>query len=360
VSADEIRRSLLNWWDAGHTDLPWRRTADPYAIWVAEIMLQQTQVGTVLRYYDRWMARFPTVAALAEAPLEDVLKQWEGLGYYGRARNLHAAARQVVEHHQGRLPASAAELVRLKGIGPYTAGAIVSIAFRLPVPVVDGNVTRVLSRLYDLPEDVSRPATRRRLWQMAAELVPGDRPGDHNQALMELGQRVCVPVAPECHRCPLGASCLARSRGTQLERPVRPPRRRTPHFDVTAGVIRRGDGRFLITRRPLDGLLGGLWEFPGGKREDGETLEESLRREITEELAIDITVQRPMTVIKHAYTHFRITLHVFHAVYAGGQIQHLGVADHAWVDLDGVGGYAFASTDRQIIDWLRSEEKSAR
>lgn len=350
---------LLAWWDAGHADLPWRRTHDPYAVWVAEIMLQQTQVKTVIPYYERWMARFPTVASLAAARLDDVLKHWEGLGYYSRARNLHAAAQRVVQEHGGHLPPTAAELRKLPGIGPYTAGAIASIAFNQREPVLDGNVIRILSRVFDLTDDVTLTTTRKELGRLATELVPTDRPGDTNQALMELGQQLCLPVGPRCLLCPLQAVCLARQRGTQAERPVRPSRKPTPHFDVVAGIIWHTgvpapDGRFLITQRPLDGLLGGLWEFPGGKREVGETLGDALRREIQEELALDIAPGDFLTRVDHAYTHFRISLFAHHAAYRGGEPQHIGVIDHAWVTLEELDAYAFAVTDRKIITALRA------
>lgn len=350
-----IARPLLAWWDEGHADLPWRRTDEPYAIWVAEVMLQQTQIDTVIPYYERWLARFPSVQDLAHAELDEVLKLWEGLGYYSRARHLHAAARTVVEEHDGALPDTVAELKKLKGIGPYTAGAIASIAFSRPVPVLDGNVIRVLSRLVDLPEDVTEAATKKRLWAMAHEMVPEQRPGEFNEALMELGQRVCRPAGPDCQVCPLAGHCLARQRGTQLERPVRPPAKNRPHYDVAAGVIWGDEGRFLITRRPLDGLLGGLWEFPGGKREEGESLPETLRREIREELGIDITVGSPLATIEHGYTHFRITLHAFHATHTVGDVRHIGVADHAWVTLADLNRFAFAVTDQKIIASLRKD-----
>lgn len=352
-----IAAQLLSWWDSGHADLPWRASRDPYRVWVAEIMLQQTQIATVIPYYERWLERFPTVEALAAAPLDEVLKLWEGLGYYSRARNMHAAAQMVVGVWNGRFPPTAAQLQTLKGIGRYTAGAIASIAFGEPVPVLDGNVIRVLSRLTDLPDDVTQTATQKRLWQLAADLVPPERPGDYNQALMELGQTVCLPQKPLCLLCPLAAGCLARQRGTQLERPVRPPRQRTPHYDVVAGIIwqdEMGVGeRFLIGQRPLDGLLGGLWEFPGGKQEAGESLPAALRREISEELGIEIEVGDHLTSINHAYTHFRITLHAFHARHVAGEPQNLGVAAHAWVTLAGLDRYAFAVTDRKIIAELR-------
>ena len=260
--------------------------------------------------------------------------------------------------------------MNLKGIGRYTAGAIASIAFDEPAPILDGNVIRVLSRLTDLPDDVTTTAVKKQLWQLAENLVPAQRPGDFNQALMELGQQICLPANPRCLLCPISHHCLARQRGTQLERPVRPPRKNIPHYDVVAGVIWMdnrnqvswrnlvsNNERFLIAQRPLTGLLGGLWEFPGGKQEPGETLPQALKREIQEELAIDITVGDHLTSIKHAYTHFRITLHAFHAVHTGGQPQHLGVADHAWVTLADLDDYAFAVTDQKIIAALKDVKR---
>ncbi|MGB1250840.1 MAG: A/G-specific adenine glycosylase [Candidatus Promineifilaceae bacterium] len=354
VELIEMDRLLLAWWDTGHADLPWRRNRNPYHIWISEIMLQQTQIKTVIPYFERWIAKYPTVEALAEASLDDVLKQWEGLGYYSRARNLHGTARRLVEEYDGKLPNTVGELLKLKGIGRYTAGAIASIAFDEPAPILDGNVIRVLSRLVDLPEDTTLSKTKKQLWGLAETVVPDLRPGDFNQAMMELGQRVCISTKPTCHVCPLANLCLAKARGTQLERPVRPPRKRIPHFDVAAGVIYREDGKFLIAQRPLDGLLGGLWEFPGGKQEAGETLDETLVREIQEELGIVIRPKFHLTQIKHAYTHFRITLHAISAEYVSGKIEHLGVINHAWVTLEQLAPYAFANTDRKIIETLKA------
>ena len=356
----DIARLLLAWWDTGHADLPWRKVRDPYAVWVAEVMLQQTQISTVIPYYERWLRCFPTVRALAEASLDEVLKLWEGLGYYGRARNLHAAAQMVMEEYDGRIPTTAAELMKLKGIGRYTANAIASIAYSEAVPVLDGNVIRVLSRVTDFAEDVTTTPAKKQLWQMAGALVPADRPGDANEAIMELGQTLCLPTKTDCVACPLTAVCLARQRGTQMERPVRPPRKRTPHYDVVAGIIWQNGvlpqdgGKFLIAQRPLNGLLGGLWEFPGGKQEPDETLLQALEREIREEMEMTIRAGQFLTSVKHAYTHFRITLHAFHAAHLAGEPQHIGVVDHAWVTLADLDKYAFAVTDRQIIAALRN------
>jgi A/G-specific adenine glycosylase len=358
-SAVAIGRALLGWWDGARGVLPWRTAvADPYAIWVSEIMAQQTQLATVIPYFERWMRRFPTVQALADAPLDEVLKQWEGLGYYRRARHLHTAAQTIVQEYGGQFPTTAAEWQKLKGVGRYTAGAIASMAWGEHTAVVDGNVTRILTRLYDLPDDISQTPTQHKIWQLATDLVPAHRPGDHNQALMELGQKICTPKTPACHICPLAPHCLARQRGTQLERPVRPSRVKTPHYDVAAGVIWReqiGQGQFLIAQRPAEGLLGGLWEFPGGKQEQGESLAQTLVREIGEELAVQIEVppahELPFVQIKHAYTHFRITLYALHAqlISPPEAIQHHGVANHAWVTLAELERYAFAVTDQKII-----------
>jgi len=334
-------------------DLPWRQRRDPYAIWVSEIMLQQTQVATVIPYFERFMARFPTVSALAAAPLADVLKLWEGLGYYSRARNLHRAAQIVVAEHGGQLPPDPAALRRLPGIGRYTAGAIASLAFGADIPILDGNVIRVLARLFDLPDDVSQSATQSRLWALAESLIPAGRAGAWNEGLMELGRRVCTAALPQCPLCPLAAHCAARAHGTQQERPVKRPRTRTPHYDVTAAVTRRDDGRLLIAQRPLEGMLGGLWEFPGGKREPGESLRDCLCRELREELGIEVEVGEQIGTVRHAYTHFRITLYAFACRITAGEPVALGCAGWAWVTLDELDRYAFPVTDQKIIAMLR-------
>jgi A/G-specific adenine glycosylase len=325
---------------------------------VAEVMLQQTQVATVLPYYRRWMERFSSVQSLAKASLDDVLKSWEGLGYYSRARNLHAAAGVVVSQYNGQMPQTVEGLMELQGIGRYTAGAIASIAYGQAVPALDGNGIRILSRLFDIADDISKSATKRKMWTLAEDLLSLDRPGDFNQALMELGQTLCLPTSPQCRLCPLASFCLAKQRGTQQERPVRPRRKEIPHYQVAAGIIYRADGRFLIAKRPVNGMLGGLWEFPGGKQEEGERLQDTLRREISEELGIDIEVNHCLVVVKHAYSHFRITMHAFSAWHRKGRPQNLAVADHTWVKLADLEEYAFASADRKIIKHLQAEAAS--
>lgn len=341
---------LLAWWDTGHADLPWRRTRDPYAIWISEVMLQQTQIKTVIPYYERWMAQFPTVADLAAAPLENVLKAWEGLGYYSRARNLHAAAQQVVEQFGGRLPHSAEMLRTLKGIGPYTAGAIASIAFDAHEPVVDGNVMRVLTRLFDNADNIAEKQTQKWLWRVSAELLPTTRCGDYNQALMELGQQICTTANPTCHYCPLNAQCVARAQGTQLERPVRPPRKKTPHHAVVAAVIRNSDAQLLMLQRPLNGLLGGLWEFPNYMLPVGSSPEQTLAEEATRQLNVQLAELQPLTTVKHAYTHFRITMHAYTAMANNGGVPNDVV--HQWVDLSQIEQLPLPVTAQKIVKSL--------
>jgi A/G-specific adenine glycosylase len=349
-----LQGELLCWYDHHRRDLPWRDEPDPYRVWVSEVMLQQTQVTTVVPYYERFLDRFPILADLAAAPLEDVLKAWEGLGYYARARNMHAAARQAVTDHAGRLPENYAALRRLPGFGDYTAGAVASIAFGERVPAVDGNVKRVLARLLAITDDVTRGPIARRLRAIAADLVPPARPGDFNQALMELGATLCTPTAPRCLLCPVKDECQGLAQGIHESLPVKAPRRERPHYDVTAAVIRRDDGRLLIAQRKPEAMLGGLWEFPGGKCQPGESLPECLRREIYEELGLEIKVGQYMTTIHHGYTHFRISLHVFECCRLEGDPRALDCADWRWVQPAELESFAFPVTDQKIIQTLKS------
>lgn len=362
MNLEGFRRALLDWFAENGRPLPWRQEPTPYQTWVSEVMLQQTQVNTVIPYYVEFIRRFPTVEALAAAPLDEVLKAWEGMGYYRRARHLHQAARIIVAEHEGRLPSDARALAALPGIGRYTVGAIQAIAFNQPAPVLDGNVKRVLARLDDVETSIDDAAVERALWARAAELLDPDHPGAFDEALMELGATICLPQNPACLLCPVQAFCLARARGTQDERPVRNRRRPIPHFDVAAGVVwhRTEPDLFLIAQRPLDGMLGGLWEFPGGKQHANETLPAALARELDEELGIQIVVGNHLVSLEHAYTHFRITLHAFHAHHTGREPQKLGVADWRWVTLADLDAFAFARTDQRIIAALQSWRNAAQ
>lgn len=258
----DLARALVDWYRRSARDLPWRRTVDPYAIWISEVMLQQTRVQTVIPYYERFLGRWPTVADLAAAELDDVLGMWSGLGYYRRARQLHQAATEVVEHHDGRFPQTATELVELTGIGRYTAGAIASIAHHEPTPVVDGNVVRVLSRLYALEDDMRASKGQKEVWAIAERLVPEQAPGDFNQALMELGATVCLPKGPRCEVCPVIGACGAQAQGRQQELPRLSKKKAPRPVSLVAAVVTDRRRRVLLAHRRAEGLFGGLWEPP--------------------------------------------------------------------------------------------------
>ncbi|UCD00099.1 MAG: A/G-specific adenine glycosylase [Phycisphaerales bacterium] len=344
----KVSALLLRWFDKNARDLPWRRTTDPYAIWVAEIMLQQTQVDTVKPYYDRFLDRFPTVRRLARARPDSVLKMWEGLGYYCRARNLHRAAASIVRDFDGHIPHARDELLTLPGVGLYTAGAIASIAFNRDEPVVDGNVTRVLCRLFRIRQDPRSSRIRKRLWHLAGELLPAGKARPFNQAMMELGATVCLPRRPLCQVCPLRRLCSANEHGEQEKLPRRASKKPLPRHKVVVAVIYR-KGRILIDKRKPDGLLGGLWEFPGGKVRSGESLEAALRREVREELGVEVRIVRPLVTVQHSYSHFAIALHAFECTHASGRPRCRGCVDFKWVLPQQLKNYAFPAANKKIF-----------
>ncbi len=346
----------MAWFAANARDLPWRRTTDPYAICISEIMLQQTRVQTAIGYYERFLKRFPTVEKLARARLDTVLKHWEGLGYYSRARNLHRAAKDIVARFNGRVPQTTPELLSLPGIGAYTAGAIASIAFDQREPIVDGNIERVLCRVFRIRENPKDTAVRKRIWSIAEDLLPRRRVGHFNQALMELGSEICTPRNPRCEDCPLRRVCGARLHGEQNSLPVRSAKKPLPRHSVVVGIIYKED-RILIDKRKPQGLLGGLWEFPGGKVRTGESLEAALRREVREELAIRIRVRRPLTIVDHTYSHFHVRIHAFECTHVSGRPQCITCDDVKWVRLRDLGRYAFPAANNKIIRTLRSPDK---
>ncbi len=349
--AETIRGNLLHWWDTGRRDLPWRRTKDPYAVWVSEIMLQQTRIDTVIPYYHRFLNRLPTVEALAKAKIDTVLKLWEGLGYYSRARNLHKAARLIVRQYAGRFPRDVKELQKLPGIGRYTAGAVASIAFGRPAPLVDGNVIRVLSRIYCIREDPTRSAVTKRIWQLAEELVCHKRPGDLNQSMMELGALICKPLSPDCRRCPVRTSCLARKQNLQNDLPRLPKAKKLPHYTIAVGIVFKNE-KVLIDKRKPEGLLGGLWEFPGGKKKKTETLKEAVAREVREEVGIEVAVGRRLMIVRHTYSHFKIVLHAYLCEYQSGAAVPLGCDAVKWVSVRQLPRYAFPAANQRILNQL--------
>ena len=353
----DIRSRLLAWYEVEARDLPWRRTSDPYAILVSEVMLQQTRVETVLTYYDRFLAQFPSLADLASASIDEVLKSWEGLGYYRRAHNLHRAAQAVSAKHGGHLPSSAAELRELPGIGPYTAAAVASIAFGHDEAVLDGNVIRVLSRLFAIPGDPAKASTRGALRQTADHLLARGDASRFNQALMDLGARICTSRTPRCPACPVSGQCNAHHTGEETRFPEKRKRRKIPHRDIVAGIIWDGEpfahgAKILIAKRHAEDMLGGLWEFPGGHVEPDESLEDALRRELREELAIEISGIQPFMNVNHTFTHFRMTLHCFHCRHAGGTPACVDVADLAWVPIRNLFQYAFPVADQHVLERL--------
>ena len=353
LSAD-FARDLLAWYDVHAAALPWRVSREPYRVWLAEIMLQQTQIATVTPYYARFLERFPTVEALAAAPIDDVLKAWEGLGYYSRARNLHRAAQHIVTEHAGQFPTTAAGWETLPGIGHYTAGAIASIAYGERVAALDGNAIRVLSRIIDLADDVTRPATIRHLWTLADSLVPADRPGAYNQAIMDLGRTICTAKNPQCGLCPVSSHCRAYQAGTQRQRPVKAARAPTPHYDVSAGLIHNRAGEILIAQRPAEGLLGGLWALPGGTCEPGESLPGCLRRALNVSEA-ELTIGELAARVQHAFTHFRMTLHVYGCRWESERAlpESAAYANWRWVTRETLDAFAFARADRRALDIIR-------
>lgn len=357
---DAFRRALLDWYGENRRDLPWRRARDPYAVWISEIMLQQTRVDQVRPYYDRFMERFPTAEHLGKAPLEDVLKAWEGMGYYARARNLHRAAQRVVGEHGGQIPDDAARISDLPGIGPYTAAAILSIAFGRDCPVVDGNVVRVLSRLFHLTDNPAASAARKRIDGLAGRLLARGRAGDFNQAMMELGATVCTPRQPRCGACPVSPYCEARIMLPDPSvLPRKRPRKQRPHHHVAAGIIRRKE-EVLIVRRPTDGLLGGLWEFPGGVVGKGVEEETFLAEEMKNSLGIDVRVDHAVATLRHAFTHFEMTLQGYSCSYLEGVALHRDGNECRWVRFEDLGRFAFPRAYQRLIEAAAERNEGPR
>jgi A/G-specific adenine glycosylase len=343
---------LLDWYDANRRDLPWRRTSDPYRIWVSEIMLQQTQVETALPYYERFLARFPTVADLAKAPLDEVLKLWAGLGYYSRARNLHAAAQVIMREHGGRFPNDLRAALALPGVGAYTAGAILSIAYGKPLPALDGNVRRVLARVFLLQGDLDRGEPKRALQSLTHQAVPQERPGDHNQALMELGALVCVPGAPRCEACPLSRLCAARQMGVQTDLPAPRPALSHP-VQVVAGIVSRGE-RILIARRPIQNasVWAGLWEFPQVEYDEDCEPADALAAFLSEQFGLTLAVGETLARLRYGITNRRIALEVKNCRVRAGRLRPRFHVEARWVRPEELEGYALPAPHRRICHKL--------
>ncbi len=344
-----LARKIVAWYREKRRTLPWRETRDPYAIWISEVMLQQTQVDTVIPYYQRFLKAFPNVFALARAPLPGVLKAWENLGYYSRARHLHAAAQMIVDQFGGRIPDTVDELRRLPGVGPYTAGAVASIAYNRAVPAVDGNVKRVLCRLFAVDTPLDDKATLARLNDIAKAMIPAKGPGDFNSALMDLGATVCRPRAPRCCDCPVANDCLAGKAGRADDLPVKSRRGKTPHRFAAAVVLRDGQDRLLLTQRLPDGLLASFWKLPGGIPSPQPPSKADLASKIKKELGLNIRVGEKIASVDHAYTHFRLTLAAYSAALISGKPQALDCQAFRFVAPGDLPKLPLSKIDRMIL-----------
>ncbi len=342
-----LPRLLLNWYHKHGRTLPWRDHPDPYAVWVSEIMLQQTRVETVIPYFEKWMQLFPDVASLASASEQEVLNAWEGLGYYSRARNLHKAAKVVAEKFNGELPRDLTDLRSLPGIGRYTVGAIASMAFGMDEPTLDGNLRRVFARLFDVSESADAPAGEKILWELAEQNLPKGQAGDYNQALMDLGATICLPKNPRCLLCPLIEICEARKNGTQDIRPVLKLKKSVPHYIHAAAVIFQR-GRVLLRQRPTDGLLGGMWEFPNG-RVNADPAKE-LTKVLNAAYRLKVRKKEALGVVQHAYTHFKVTVHAFRCE----PVSIPKKENLKWVKLTDLDDYPMGKIDRQIARIVHS------
>lgn len=351
-------RQLLEWYHANKREMPWRQTDDPYKIWISEIMLQQTRVDTVIPYYKRFTDAFPDVESLAAADQQKVLKLWEGLGYYSRARNMHYAAKTVAEEFGGTMPGSYDELIKLKGIGPYTAAAISSIAFNEKKAVVDGNVLRVFCRYFGIDDDIRSQKTKNQIQELTQEIIPEDNPGDFNQAVMELGATVCTPVNPDCNSCPFSVHCIAYNTARTESLPYKSPSKKIPHHQIAVGIIVNGDNKLLIAKRSEDAMLGGLWEFPGGKQEEDESLKDAVKRELNEELGVDVNVFDKFMKLNHAYSHFKITLHAFWCKIENGKPEPKTSTSLRWVDLEEIEEFPFPKANKTLIDKMVNLEEN--
>ena len=351
-----IQQKLLAWFSANQRDFPWRLTYDSYQVWISEIMGQQTQMDRVVVYFKRWIRQFPDVAAVAGATEQEILKAWEGLGYYSRAKNIQRTARVLVNDYGGRIPADLNDLLGLPGIGPYTAAAILSIAYNKPSPLLDANVERLFSRLLDLDHPVKKAPAPAGLRMLAGDLLPEGRARLFNQALMEFGALVCRPKRPKCTNCPLRSHCLALQHDTVDLRPVVAAKGKKIEIEMACGIIIR-QGKVFIQQRMGDDVWGGLWEFPGGRLRAGELPEQAARREIMEETEFSVSGVRFFATVVHHYTKYRVTLHGFICRLHGKNstpVLH-AASRYRWVSVADLSEFPFPAGHRQLVVRLREE-----
>jgi len=346
---------LLDWFVKNKRDLPWRKTYEPYHVWISEIMLQQTQMDRGVEYFKRWMLLFPDIESLASASEQSILKAWEGLGYYSRARNIIKSTTLLIEKHNGQMPQDYDQLLALPGVGPYAAGAIMSIAFDRPCPVIDANVERLFARIGDIDKPMKDKAVYKSLQNMLGAIVKreGLSPRDFNQGLMEFGALVCTPKNPECASCPIQEYCRAWKAGTALNRPVKKKKQQTIEIIMSCAII-ENEGKFFIQQRQDDDVWGGLWEFPGGRLKNGESAAEAAKRELYEETEMKAVDLVSFETVTHYYTRYRVTLHSFFCATSDDSKPKLHAAQqYRWVSLEGLSSYAFPSGHRQLISKLK-------
>jgi A/G-specific adenine glycosylase len=354
-SAKLFQKAIIRWFNANQRDLPWRKKSDAYSIWISEVMLQQTQVQQVIPYYRKFLKHFPSIRHLSRATIDEVLKVWEGLGYYKRAVQLHESAKIIVTKHKGKVPDDYMTLRNLPGFGDYTTGAVLSIAFQKCYTAVDSNVTRVISRLFNFKHPVYMASNKRILYEYVKSLLPEKNISLFNQSLMELGAMICKPNKPNCLQCPVKLFCRAFITLKEPSLlPVKKPKSKRPVYTTAIGIIIKNK-RVLIAKRPADTLLGNLWEFPGGKQKKGENLLETCMREIKEEVGIQVNVQKKLTRIQHQYSHFKVNIHVYLCEYVSGHTRPIGCAKVRWITINDLNLYAFPRANQKIISQLLKE-----
>ncbi|MDP6570206.1 MAG: A/G-specific adenine glycosylase [Candidatus Marinimicrobia bacterium] len=350
----QLSSNLLKWYDNEKISLPWRNSANAYHIFLSEVMLQQTQVNTVIPYFQRWIQAFPTIKDVAQAPLDHILKQWEGLGYYSRARNFHKSCQIICEKFSGEIPNNIEAISSLPGIGPYSAAAVMSIAFHHPLPAVDANVLRIVSRLHLLSAPVSTLTGK--VASLLSEIIPKNRAGDFNQAMMDLGRVICTNRNPKCDICPLNICCKAYAKNLTHAFPKKNAKPLKPVYKIAVGVIWR-DGDILISRRKEEGLLGGLWEFPGGKLLPGETAENCIVREVQEELGVVVQTTEFIKQIKHSYTHFSIIMDAYHCKYISGEPRCYQCSDWRWIEPEDISILPFPRANHKLFQHAFAKEE---
>lgn len=353
-----FQETLLSWFHKNHRDLPWRKTYDPYHIWISEIMLQQTQMERAISYFERWIEKLPDIKSVANSSEEKILKLWEGLGYYSRARNIFKTAKILVQEHNGTLPAAHKSLLNLPGIGKYTAGAIMSLAFNQEYPIVDANIKRVFARFFNIDTPVKTKENINFIWDKEKKLIPKRKARFFNQALMELGALICLPKNPKCRSCPVSKKCMAHRLDVVDERPIPGKAKNFVYIDMVTGILTH-KGKIFIQKRNKNDVWAGLWEFPGGKLKVNETPQQALQREYFEETEFKITDLKKITIVKHGYTKYRVTLHCFYCSLKNGQSKPTlhAAQEYRWVTHKELINYAFPAGHRKLIDLIHTEKQ---